>query len=144
VKSRPSWVSLFLYCVLAAIGTALVFAIIVAGGAVALEAHQDATSEGSQNALPATAGGQGGTRFTGMITDSRCGARHMRNSHLSTAECAHACVLKGANYVLVDGDHRYILIGGEASVAKLAGVRANIVGTLQGDAILVNSAAALF
>ena len=82
--------------------------------------------------------------LTGMITDSHCGARHMRNSHLSTAECAKACVRGGANYILVDGDRHYILIGGEQSLSKLAGERANIIGTLQGDAILVNSAGALF
>lgn len=144
MKRSPGWVSLFVYCVLAAFGTALVFAVIVAGGAVALEGHQDAILEREQNRLPVKADGQGGAQFTGMITDSQCGARHMRNSHLSPAECARACVHKGANYVLVDGDRRYILIGGEESLAKLAGVRANVIGTLQGDAILVNSANALF
>jgi len=36
------------------------------------------------------------------------------------------------------------LIGGEASLGKLAGERANVIGTRQGDAILVDSAAALF
>ena len=144
MKTAPRWISLFVDCVLAALGTALVFAIIVAGGAVALASHQEATSDHPENALPQTTSQLGGTRFTGMITDSHCGARHMRNSHLSTAECTQACVRKGASYILVDGDRHYMLIGGEESLSKLAGERANILGTLQGDAILVNSAAALF
>jgi hypothetical protein len=44
--------------------------------------------------------------------------------------------------VLVDGDRRYTLVGGEAALSKLAGERANVIGTRQGDAILVNSASA--
>jgi hypothetical protein len=144
VKRMPQWVSLFVYCILAAFSTALVFAVVVAGGAVALAGHQDAMAAKSQNELALTAGHAQGTRFTGMITDSMCGARHMRNSHLTSAECAQACVRKGANYVLVDGERRYLLIGGEDSLAKLVGVRANVMGTLEGDAIVVNSAAALF
>lgn len=144
MKSMPQWLSLFIYCILAAFSTALVFAVVVAGGAVALAGHQDGMAAKSQNELPASAEHAQGARFTGMITDSVCGARHMRNSHLSSAECAQACVRKGANYVLVDGERRYVLIGGEDSLAKLAGVRANVIGTLEGDAILVTSAAALF
>ena len=144
MKTIPRWGSLFVYCVFAAFATALVFAIIVAGGAVALASHQDATGDQPQTALTVAPAREGGTRFTGMITDSHCRARHMRNSHLSTAECAKECVRTGATYILVDGDRHYILIGGEQSLFKLAGERANIIGTLQGDAILVNSAGALF
>ena len=64
----------------------------------------------------------------------------MRTSHQSAAECARACFRRGASYVLIDGDHRYTLIGGEMTLSKLVGERVNIVGTRQGDAILVNSA----
>jgi hypothetical protein len=92
---------------------------------------------------PATPAAQpAGTSFSGMITDSHCGARHMRNTHQNSAECARACFRHGASYVLVDGDRRYTLVGGEADLSKLAGERANVVGTLQGNAILVNSASA--
>ena len=87
---------------------------------------------------------QVGTVFTGMVTDSHCGARHMRNSHQTASECARACFRRGASYVLVNGEHRYTLIGGEGSLSKLAGERANVIGTRQGDAILVDSAAAIF
>ena len=144
MKSMPQWLSLFVDCILAAFSTALVFAVVVAGGAVALSSHQDTMAARSQNEPSASAPQAQGRRFTGMITDSICGARHMRNSHLSSAECAQACVRKGANYVLVDGERRYLLIGAEDSLTKLAGERANVIGTLEGDAILVTSAAALF
>jgi hypothetical protein len=144
VKSIPCWISLFAYCLLAAFTTALVFAILVAGGAVALANHEEGSSDRSHSSAPLVGDQALGTRFTGMITDSRCGARHMRNSQLSTTECTEACVRNGAHYVLIDGDRRYLLIGAEQSLSKLAGERANIMGTLQGNAIVVNSAAALF
>jgi hypothetical protein len=78
-----------------------------------------------------------------MITDSHCGARHMRKSNMTSAECARACFRKGASYVLIDGNRRYTLIGGESALDKLIGERAKVTGTLQDDAIVVDSAAPL-
>ena len=119
----------------------LALATIVAGASVALASHRaEGTSEEGREVIPATPPAEAGTTFTGMITDSHCGARHMRTSHQTAAECARACFRRGASYVLVDGDRRYTLVGGETSLSKLAGERVNIIGTRQGDAILVNSA----
>ena len=98
-------------------------------------------------AAPATGGPQEQletTTVSGVVTDSHCGARHAMNSGKSTAECTQACIRKGASYVLVDGEHRYTLTGGEEMLGKLAGTRVNIIGTRQGDTILVNSAAPVF
>jgi hypothetical protein len=146
VEHRISWMSLVGFCLGATVVAALAFAIIVAGASAALASHRGETqsSDDARDVAPQTTSPQPGTRFSGMITDSRCGARHMRNSHENAAECARECFRRGASYVLVDGDQRYTLIGGEASLAKLAGERANVMGTRQGDAILVDSAAALF
>jgi hypothetical protein len=146
VKHRSSWISLVGFCLGAAVVAGLAFAIIVAGASVALASHRSESVSGDQSRdeAPLTPSPQSGTTFTGVITDSHCGARHMRNSHQSAAECARACFRRGASYVLVDGEKRYTLIGGEESLGKLAGERANVIGTRQGDAILVNSAAALF
>jgi len=145
VKRHSSWISLVGYCVAAVLVSSLAFATIVAGASVALADHRaDASpADDARDVTPATPSPQpSGTAFTGMITDSHCGARHMRNSHQSSSECARACFRHGASYVLVDGDHRYTLVGGEADLSKLAGERANIVGTRQGEAIIVNSASA--
>jgi hypothetical protein len=68
----------------------------------------------------------------------------MRNNNQNSTECARACVRKGSTYVLVDGSRRYILIGGDAALAELAGQRANVTGTRQDDAIIVNAAAPIF
>jgi hypothetical protein len=142
VRRNRTWFSLLSYCVLMALAAALVFAIIIAGGSVALASHQNATEEGKE-VSPATPAPPAGTAFTGLITDSHCGARHMRKSNMSSADCARACFRKGASYVLVDGNRRYTLIGGEGALDKLVGERANVFGTLQDDAIVVDSAAPL-
>ncbi len=146
MEHRRSWISLVGFCLGATVVAALAFAIIVAGASAALASHRSETqsSGDARDATPVSASPQQGTTFTGMITDSHCGARHMRNSHQNAAECARECFRRGASYVLVDGEQRYTLIGGEASLGKLAGERANVIGTRQGDAILVDSAAALF
>jgi hypothetical protein len=133
---------------LTAVGAALALAMIFAGASVALSGHQvqaaqltqaaDTPPEASSNARPA------GTRFTGMITCSRCRARHMRNSGMTAEECARSCVRAGAMYMLVDGDRSYVLLGDSAAVGKFAGQRVNVMGTRQGDAILVNSASSTF
>ena len=149
MKTRCSWLSLIVNCTLLVVGTALAFAIIMAGASVALAGHQQALVEEaqagpSQEPAPLTETPRVGSTFSGMITDSHCGPRHMRNSRQNSIDCAHACVRKGATYVLVDGDRRYTLIGNEPVIAQLAGERANITGTRQGDTIIVDAAAPVF
>lgn len=153
-----------------AVGAALVFAIIVAGGSVALASHQSATAEEVQDdaTLPqnfaqvqhsAATSRQNSDQedqspenpqhsdinsFSGLITDSSCGARHQRHSNLTPEDCARACIRNGASYVLVNGHHRYTLSGNEESLNKLLGTRATVTGTLQGGTILVSSAGPQF
>jgi hypothetical protein len=148
VRKHRSWLSLVGFCAGLVIAASLAFATIVAGASVALADHRaevasDASGDDASQLSPANPSAQpSGTNFSGMITDSRCGARHMRSSGRSAAECARACFRHGASYVLVDGDHRYTLVGGESELSKLAGERANVIGTRQGDAILVNAVSA--
>jgi hypothetical protein len=139
MKRDTSLASLIGFCLFAVLGSALAFAIIVAGGSVALASHQ--ASDEMQNA-PLTPNSPAGTIFNGVVTDSRCGARHMRNSGMNPAECARYCVRKGASYVLVDGERRYTLIGNRDALEKLVGTRANVTGTRQGSNIVVTTAAA--
>jgi hypothetical protein len=166
VKHKRSWISLVGYCLMTAFGAALVFAIIVAGGSVALASHQGASVEEMQNnvsAVPrssaepeevASASQQSDQQnnapaapqhsdlatFSGLVTDSYCGARHQRHSNLRPEDCARMCLRNGATYVLVDGDHRYKLSGSEESLSKLLGTRATINGIRQGETISVSSA----
>lgn len=68
----------------------------------------------------------------------------MRNSRMSSEECARTCVRAGAMYILVDGDRSYVLVGASDAVGKFAGQRINLTGTRQGDAIRVDQASPLF
>jgi len=161
VKHR-SIISLVSYCLMTTVGAALVFAIIVAGGSVALASHQSARAEQIQedaavpqtpaalqnNSTPQHSDQQNQadpqhsdlSSFSGLITDSYCGARHQRHSNLTPEDCARACIRNSATYVLVNGHRRYKLSGNEESLNKLLGTRATVTGTLQGEIISVTSA----
>jgi hypothetical protein len=168
VKHR-SIISLISYCLVTAVGAALVFAIIVAGGSVALASHQSASAEelqggaavpqnsaetlnhavtqqrsDQQDQAPADPQHSDLSSFSGVITDSYCGARHQRHSNLTPEDCARACIRNGATYVLVNGHRRYKLSGNAESLNKLLGTRATVTGTLQGETISVNSATPQF
>jgi hypothetical protein len=142
MQPTRSWLSLIGSCVLMALGAALAFAVIVAAGSVALAGRQSPTD--TQLTSPATPEAVPDGIYEGMVTDSRCGARHLRNSRLGPAECAQLCVRQGASYVLVDGSRRYKLIGNEEGLAKYAGQRIRVSGTRQGETIQVSSANSLF
>lgn len=158
-----SIISLVSYCLMTAFGAALVFAVIVAGGSVALASHQNASAEelrddaaprntaeihttaatqhsDQQDQSPADPQHSDMASFSGLITDSYCKARHQRHSNLTPEDCARVCIRNGATYVLVNGHHHYILTGNEETLNKLLGTRATVTGVQQGDTISVSSA----
>lgn len=147
MKTNRSWLSLLFYCFTTAVAAALVFAVIVAGGSVALASHQvseeSPPSQDNQNEGPAGPPRQAQATFSGMITDSYCGARHMRHSNLTPAECASLCIRSSAGYILVDGDRRYKLTGANEALKKLLGTRARVSGTREGNTITVSAAGPL-
>jgi hypothetical protein len=147
VKSDRSWMSLVGFCLVTVFGAALAFAVIVAGGSAALAGHQSPSemqNDEPQDRAPAAKSPRlepaDMTTFSGLVTDSYCGARHLRHTRLTPTECAATCIRSGASFVLVDGDHRYHLNGAEQSLSKLLGTRASVTGTRQGDTIMVSSA----
>jgi len=81
--------------------------------------------------------------FTGQVSDSMCGAHHMGGT---PAECTRTCVSKGSKYALVVGDKVYTLDTTDQSeldrLNTLAGEKAKVTGTLDGDTIKVASVAA--
>ena len=77
--------------------------------------------------------------FSGVITDSFCGAKHNAKFNKSAAECTQACVRNGAHYALVDGDKLYILEGNHSEFDRFAGERVQINGTLRENTIQVSS-----
>ena len=131
-QAQRSWLSLVTFCAVTGLLVALGSAVILAGASLAFAVAQPAAGAdantipmasavqimeqpaAAQTAVDAHAqvtaqpiddSGAGSSQtFAGMITDSRCGARHRMNSGKTSAECARSCVRHGAHYVLVDGE----------------------------------------
>jgi hypothetical protein len=80
--------------------------------------------------------------YDGMVTCSRCGAKHSADLRQTAASCTRACVSGGAGFVLVDADETYVLDGDLNILKRFAGQRASIIGTLNGKTIRVSSVAA--
>ena len=146
-QAQRSWLSLVSFCAVTGLLVALGSAIALTGASLAFAVAQPAPGADA-NAIPMTSAAQteiddrgaaSGQTFAGMITDSRCGARHRMNSGKTSAECALSCVRHGAHYVLVDGEKVYALEGHRDQLERLAGERANVVGTLEGDTIKVKA-----
>jgi len=73
--------------------------------------------------------------LTGTVSDAMCGAKHAGEA----ASCTRGCVKKGSKYALVVGDKVYTLSGGDADLDKLAGQKATVKGTVDGDNVKVAS-----
>ncbi|OFV92743.1 MAG: hypothetical protein A3F68_06585 [Acidobacteria bacterium RIFCSPLOWO2_12_FULL_54_10] len=74
----------------------------------------------------------------GTITDSMCGMKH---SSADAKACTMSCA-KNSGYSLVVGDKVYKLAGMEAELAKYAGDRAKVTGTVDGMNMKVSSVSA--
>ena len=79
--------------------------------------------------------------YEGMVTCSRCGARHSRALGQTAADCTRLCVRSGAGFALVDSDTTYLLDGDLGVLGRLAGKRARVVGELNGKTIKIFSVA---
>ena len=74
--------------------------------------------------------------LTGVVTDSMCGAAHMAKDK-TPAECTQMCVKDGVKYALAAEKKVYTLEGHETEIAKLAGQKVTVKGTLKGDTLSV-------
>jgi hypothetical protein len=79
--------------------------------------------------------------FTGTLTDSMCGATHMAKDK-TPAECTRMCVKDGMKYALAADKKVYGLQGHEPELAKLAGQKVRVKGTLKSDTLSVQEVAA--
>jgi hypothetical protein len=78
--------------------------------------------------------------LVGMVTCSRCGAKHSPTLERSASTCVRVCVHGGAAFALVNPETTYILDGDPVALKKLAGQRARVVGTVDGQTVKVVSA----
>ena len=79
--------------------------------------------------------------LAGVVTDSMCGATLMAKDK-TPAECTKMCVKDGMKYALAVEKKVYTLEGHEAELAKLAGQKVTVKGTLRGDTLSVQEVAA--
>ena len=80
--------------------------------------------------------------WTGTISDSMCGAKHMEGEHgmkVSDKECTEMCVKKGAKYVFVS-DGKVLTIANQdfKGLDQQAGAAVKLTGELKGDAVTVS------
>jgi hypothetical protein len=115
-----------------ACGLALLMATL--GAAAGAATRADAAAQETQTPAVQT--------YEGMVTCSRCGARHSALLGQTAADCARLCIRGGADFALVDGTVTYVLEGDRGVLGRLAGQRARIVGELNGKTIKISSVAA--
>ena len=91
----------------------------------------------------------GDQTWTGRVSDSRCGAKHMTaaehgGKQMSDAECVSACVHGGAKYVIVTDDGKIYQIKNQdfVDLPTSAAEMVTISGNLAGDTITVTKIAA--
>jgi len=77
--------------------------------------------------------------YEGMVTCSRCGAKHSSALAKNASVCVRICVHDGATFALVDANSIYLLDGDLIAIKKFAGERAHVVGVLTGNTIKVSS-----
>lgn len=141
MKAKHFWIEI----VIVPAGTACALALLLAClGAFAAVAAAPKPPQAAQLATtqPPTNEGQQQQIYEGMITCSRCGARHSADSGRTAGDCSRVCVRRGAQFALVKGEKTYVLDGNVAQVQKLAGQRARVIGAASGNTISVSSAAA--
>lgn len=132
MKVHRLWLEILLLGTAVAVGFALLVATFTA---VAGALDDDRTPiSASQNSSEKV--------FEGMVTCSRCGAKHSTKVDQNAEVCVRVCVHGGANFALISGESVYVLDGDLVALKKLAGQRVHIVGALRGNTIRVSSAKA--
>jgi hypothetical protein len=129
MKIHRFWVEIVMVGTAVACGLALLLATLGAATGAAIEAFGQ-----TQTASVTTE-----RTYEGMVTCSRCGARHSAKLGETASDCTRKCVRIGAQFALIDGDNIYLLEGDLNSLKKVAGERARITGSAAGNTIRVSS-----
>jgi hypothetical protein len=129
MKMNRVWIEIVLLGT--AIACALALLIATLGAAAGTASGEEAARQETQSPAAQT--------YEGVVTCSRCGARHSATLGQTAADCTRICVRGGSNFVLVGADNTYILDGDVSVLGKLAGQRARIIGELSGKTIKVSS-----
>lgn len=131
LRNHRLWIEIILLATAIACGLALLIATL---GAAAGASEREAAA---RQETPSTTE----QAYEGMVTCSRCGARHSAALGQTAADCARHCVRHGANFTLVGTDGTYNLSGDLSILGRLAGQRARVVGELNGNTIRISAVA---
>jgi hypothetical protein len=83
-----------------------------------------------------------GKAFYGKISDDMCGLTHSMGG--SDKDCTQSCVKTGSKYVLADEKNQKVYqLSDQQKPAPFAGEDVKVMGTLNGDTIIVSSIAAV-
>ena len=129
IKTHRFWIEILLL----ATAIACVLALLIASLGAAAGAA--ATEESSAQATPTTTE----QSYEGMVTCSRCGAKHSPALGQNASDCARTCVRGGASFALIQGNATYRLEGDLGVLGRLAGRRARIIGELDGNTIRISA-----
>jgi hypothetical protein len=127
MNNRYVWIEIILLGTAVALALALLFASLGAAAGVAVGKTAQASPWTDAQS------------FEGMITCSRCGAKHQPSLDRSASNCVRVCVHGGAAFALIDDESVYLLDGDVSSLKRLAGQRARVTGTRTGNTIKVAS-----
>ena len=133
MRSNRFWLEIIALGTVIALAIALLIATL--GAAAGSVGSQDDSAQES-SAAPAA------TSYTGMVTCSRCLAKHPATLGRTATNCVLTCVHSGAGFALIVGDKVYQLTGDISLLKQFAGQRAQITGVAQGNTIAVSSASA--
>jgi hypothetical protein len=144
MKTHRLWVEIVILGTVIACALALLIATLgAAAGAAVGEAGPPQPQNIRAQATRAQATQAGPEQsYQGMVTCSRCGAKHSAAFGRAAADCVRICVHAGAGFSLVDGDETYLLDGDPNALKRVAGQRARVVGAINGKTIKVFSIAA--
>jgi hypothetical protein len=139
MNKQRVWIEILLVGSAVAFGLALFLATI---GLAAGVGESSKEPQESQSAIRQTANPVAEHSFEGMVTCSRCGAKHSPALERPATVCVRVCVHGGAKFALVGADSNYVLDGDPQALKRVAGQRARVVGYLRGNTIQVRSVAA--
>ncbi|HZQ94441.1 MAG TPA: hypothetical protein VFA67_05480 [Candidatus Sulfotelmatobacter sp.] len=137
MRAQRIWIEIVLLGSAVALALALFLASIGAAAGVA-EPLSPAPPSTPASAAQASAG----QVFEGMVTCSRCGAKHSPALQRPATVCVRVCVHGGATFALVSPDSSYLLDGDSQDLKRLAGQRVRLVGARSGNTIKVMSVSA--
>lgn len=139
MNKQRVWIEILL------VGSAVAFALALFLATIGLAAGVGESSKEPQephSAIRETANPVAEHSFEGMVTCSRCGAKHSPALERPATVCVRVCVHGGAKFALVGADSNYVLDGDPQALKRVAGQRARVVGYLRGNTIQVRSVAA--